>query len=48
MGCEYEKFSSTFIAINIPITTNLEIVLDYLEYLSFKEIADYEYGKIVQ
>lgn len=48
MGCDYEKFSSTFIAINIPITTNLEIVLDYLEYLSFKEIADYEYGKIVQ
>lgn len=48
MGCECEKFSSTFIAINIPITTNIEIILDYLEYLSSKEIADYEYGKISQ
>lgn len=48
MGCDYEKFSSNFLAINIPITTNIEVVLNYLEYLSSKEIADYEYGKITQ
>lgn len=48
MGCEYEKFSSTFLSLNIPITLNIEVVLNYLEYLSAKEIADYEYGKISQ
>ena len=48
MGCTYEKFSSTFISINIPITLNIETVLNYLEYLSTQEIADYEYGKILQ
>lgn len=48
MGCDCEKFSSNFISINIPITLNIEIVLNYLEYLSSKEIADYEYGKISQ
>lgn len=48
IGCDFEKFSSNFISINIPITLNIEIVLNYLEYLSSKEIADYEYGKISQ
>ncbi|WP_373741066.1 DUF4265 domain-containing protein [Neisseria sp.] len=48
IGCEYERFSSVFIAINIPITLNIETVLTYLQYLSAQETADYEYGKIAQ
>lgn len=47
-GCDYEEFSSQFIALNIPIEVNIEIVLNYLNHLHGNDILDFEYGKMEQ